>query len=55
MTSKSEARRTILNKGLKIDNLIVNNENKILKLSDFKKNILKISHGKKKHYIVKII
>jgi tyrosyl-tRNA synthetase len=55
MTSKSEARRTILNKGLKIDNLIVNNENKILKLSDFKKNILKISHGKKKHYIIKII
>jgi len=55
MTSKSEARRTILNKGLKIDNLIVNNENKILNLSDFKKNILKISHGKKKHYIIKII
>ena len=55
MTSKSEARRTILNKGLKIDNLIVNNENKIIKLSDFKKNILKISHGKKKHYIIKII
>ena len=55
MTSKSEARRAITNKGLKIDNVIVVDENKILQLSDFKKNIFKISYGKKKHYLIKII
>ena len=55
MTSKSEARRTIINKGLKINNEVVNDANKILQLKDFKENILKISHGKKKHYLIKII
>ena len=55
MSSKSEARRAIENKGLKIDNVVVTDENKILNLSDFKKNILKISYGKKKHYLIKII
>ena len=55
MPSKSEARRVIANKGLKIDNLIVIDGNKILKAADFKKNILKISYGKKKHYLIKII
>ena len=30
-------------------------EKKIIQLEDFKKNILKLSHGKKKHYLVKII
>ena len=55
MTSKSEARRTIANKGLKINNIIVNDENKIIQLEDFKEKILKISYGKKKHYLIKII
>ena len=55
MSSKSEARRAIANKGLKIDNVVVVEENKILKQSDFKNNILKISYGKKKHYLIKII
>ena len=55
MTSKSEARRTIINKGLKINNEVVNDANKILQLKDFKENILKISYGKKKHYLIKII
>jgi tyrosyl-tRNA synthetase len=55
MSSKSEARRAIANKGLKIDNVVVDEENKILKQSDFKNNILKISYGKKKHYLIKII
>ena len=55
MSSKSEARRAIKNKGLKIDDFIVTNENKILKKTDFKENILKISFGKKKHYLIKII
>jgi len=55
MTSKSEARRAIANKGLKINNTVVNNQNKIIKLEDFKEKILKISYGKKKHYLIKII
>ena len=55
LLSKSEARRTIVNKGLKINDIIVDNEKKIIQLEDFKKNILKLSHGKKKHYLVKII
>jgi tyrosyl-tRNA synthetase len=55
MSSKSEARRAIANKGLKINNVIVADENKILQLDDFKNNILKLSYGKKKHYLIKII
>jgi tyrosyl-tRNA synthetase len=55
VSSKSEARRSIANKGLKINNVVVDDENKILKQVDFKKSILKISYGKKKHYLVKII
>ena len=55
MSSKSEARRAIVDKGLKINNIIVVDHKKKLQLSDFKKNILKISYGKKKHYLIKII
>ena len=55
MSSKSEARRAIANKGIKIDNIVVFDENKILSSNDFKKNVIKISYGKKKHYIIKII
>ena len=53
--SKSEARRVISNKGLRINNDIISDEKKKIKLDDFKNKILKISFGKKKHYIVKII
>ena len=55
MTSKSEARRAIASKGLKINNIVVNDENKIIQLEDFKEKVLKISYGKKKHYLIKII
>ncbi|MDC0512031.1 tyrosine--tRNA ligase [bacterium] len=55
MSSKSEARRAIINKGLKINNIVVDDENKILKLKDFKEKIFKISYGKKKHYLIKVI
>ena len=55
LNSKSEARRAIANRGLKIDGVIIDDEKKILKLKDFKKNIFKLSYGKKKHYLVKII
>ena len=55
MSSKSEARRAIANKGVKVDNVVVVDKNKTLKPTDFKEKILKISYGKKKHYIIKII
>ena len=53
--SKSEARRAIANKGFKINNVVIDDEKKMLKLKDFKENTLKLSYGKKKHYLVKII
>ena len=55
MSSKSEARRAIGNKGLKINNIVIDDENKTIEIKDFKEKILKISYGKKKHYIIKII
>ena len=54
LSSKSEARRVILNKGLKLNNKVIDDEKKILKLNDFEKNTLKLSYGKKKHYLIKI-
>ncbi len=55
LSSKSEARRAIANNGIKIHNLVVTDENKILKMSDFKNSSLKLSFGKKKHYLIKLI
>ena len=55
MNSKSEARRAIKNNGVKINDSLVVDENKILNFSDFKKENMKISFGKKKHYLFKII
>ena len=54
-SSKSEARRIIANNGLRINNILVNDDKRILKLNDFKDKFLKISFGKKKHYQIKII
>ena len=55
MPSKSEARRVIENKGLKINNIVVADKNKILQKADLNEKILKISYEKKKHYLIKII
>ena len=55
LSSKSEARRMIVNKGLKINDIIIEDEKRILQLQDFKNNILKLSYGKKKHFLVRII
>jgi len=55
-SSKSETRRMIKNKGLKINNEVVSDENKIIYFDSFEKNnTLKISHGKKQHVIIKLI
>ena len=51
MQSKSEVRRAILNKGIKINNKTISNEKLIINLNDFKQKICKISFGKKNFLI----
>ena len=55
LSSKSEARRAIANKGIKINDTIIENEKRVLEFKDFRNKILKLSYGKKKHYLIKII
>jgi len=56
LSSKSEVRRMIKNKGIKINNEPIENEKYKVTLSNFnQKNFLKLSHGKKNHVIFKII
>ena len=55
LNSKSEARRAIANKGIKVNDKLMNDDKKIFELKDFKNSTLKLSHGKKKHYLIKII
>ena len=56
LSSKSEVRRAIKNKGIKINNQPVENEQLNISLKDFEnKNFLKLSHGKKNHVILKLI
>ena len=55
MQSKSEVRRAIKNNGIKINNILLKDEFKTIKLKDFNNGILKVSFGKKKHYIFKLI
>ena len=55
-SSKSEIRRMIKNNGLKINNEVITDETKIINQDNFDQdNIMKVSHGKKQHVIVKII
>ena len=54
MSSKSEIRRSINEKSIKINDVLVTSEKKI-ELKDFKENgCIKVSHGKKKHFIIKL-
>ena len=55
MSSKSEARRAIINNGLKINDILIKDEKRVIIISDFKNKIMKISHGKKRHFLVRII
>ena len=54
-SSKSEGRRAIKGNAIKINNNVLTDENKIFNMQDFNKNSLKISFGKKKHFLIKII
>ena len=55
LKSKSEARRAIANKGIKINEVVIDDEKRNLELKDFKNKSMKLSYGKKKHYLVKIV
>jgi len=54
-SSKSEGRRAIKGNAIKINDKVLTDENKIFNMQDFNKNSLKISFGKKKHFLIKII
>ena len=47
LSSKSEVRRAIANKGFKINDNVVDNEKKIINENDFKERKFKLSYGKK--------
>jgi tyrosyl-tRNA synthetase len=55
LNSKSEIRRAINERGIKINDIVLTNEKKIINISDFDaNNYIKVSHGKKKHFKIKI-
>ena len=55
MISKSEIRRAINEKSVKINDVLIIDTKKLIELRDFEKNnCIKVSHGKKKHFIIKI-
>ncbi len=55
LTSKSEVRRIIKNRGIKINNETIEDHTLQIFLKDFKnKNFVKLSLGKKKHVIIKL-
>ena len=56
LKSKSEVRRAIKDKGIKINDKPVDNDNYLLLSENFKDfDTIKLSHGKKNHVIIKII
>jgi tyrosyl-tRNA synthetase len=56
VSSKSEARRILKNRGIKINDYIIEDEKKILSLNDFSNNnFIKLSVGKKNHLKVTVI
>ena len=55
LNSKSEIRRAINEKGIKINDVVITDEKKIIDLNDLiESEYVKISHGKKKHFKIKI-
>ena len=53
--SRSEVRRIIKNKGIRLNNEIVENDKLIVSIKNFNNdNLIKLSHGKKNHVVVKI-
>ena len=57
LKSKSEVRRAIKDRGIKIDDKPIQNDNYLISVSDFKSkvNLFRLSHGKKNHVIIKLV
>ena len=57
LNSKSEVRRSIKDKGIKIDDIPIEENDYKISFNDFKNSekIFKLSHGKKNHVIIKLI
>jgi tyrosyl-tRNA synthetase len=56
LNSKSEVRRTIINKGIKLNNETVEDDKLNVSINNFSNdNILKLSYGKKNHVVLKLI
>jgi tyrosyl-tRNA synthetase len=53
-TSKSEIRRLIKGNGIRINNLVINDEKLIITEGMFEKNLIKLSLGKKRHLKVEL-
>ena len=54
LNSKSEVRRAINNKGIKINDEIIQSDKFILSEKNFKNNLCKLSFGKKRHIVIKV-
>ena len=54
LKSKSEARRAIMDRGIKINDQLISSEKEVINLKYFKNGVVKVSHGKKKHFIIKL-
>ena len=54
-SSNSDYKRNLKNLAYKINNSVVKNENAILSSKHINDSIIKISFGKKKHYLIKVI
>ena len=55
LTSKGEVRRAIKNNGIKINDTTILDDKLIVDFNQYDKNSCKLSFGKKKHIVVKLI
>ena len=55
LNSKSEVRRMIKNLGIKVNNKTIESDKITVLLSEFNNSVLKLSQGKKKHILIKLI
>ena len=54
LSSKSEIRRAINEKGIKINDVLIADDKKIIDMNTLKNEFIKVSYGKKKHYKIKL-
>jgi len=54
LNSKSEIRRAVNERGIKINDAVVTDDKKNIDIGDLDNGCIKVSHGKKKHYKIKL-